>query len=392
MKIVFVDRRAAVSIWSLMNQVARGLIARGDEVIFCRLDDQRPVAPPPAPEGVDVVDVPVRRKRGMWDLFWQHKVFSAKFGDLLREWTPDVVHTHFCVPGIIARLIAHRRRTPVILSTQHETYGSMRPHYRWAVRHTERFVSSVVYVSWTVANSFGRAAHTWSIAEGNVAPRHLVVHNGVDLAEIDQIRNNAALSSPNKVVCIGRLVPVKGQRLLLQAMPRVLKACPDTRLVLIGSGPDEVALRSRASQLHIAERVDFKGWLSREESIHELATAAAVVVPSRRGQEGFGLVVAEAMACQTPVVASRIDVFEELLGCTTDAGWFFEEGDPGSLAETLIETLRSPAEAARRAANARRRVERRFTVDHMVANYLRLYDFLVGTKKERFSAGCHTSR
>jgi glycosyltransferase involved in cell wall biosynthesis len=98
-----------------------------------------------------------------------------------------------------------------------------------------------------------------------------------------------------------------------------------------------------------------------------------LVVPGT--QEGFGLVVAEAMALELPVVASRIPVFEEVLG-SDDTGYFFMPRDPRALAAAIRQVFSDPAEAARRAAAARCRVVERFSSRRMVESYLQLYDRL----------------
>jgi len=375
MKFVFTDRKGAQAIWGLVNHVAAALVARGDGVTFCRWDDGRQVEPPPVPAGVEVVDVAVPPKERIWHLVGQHRRFAEAFRPLLRRVRPDVVHTNFCVPGVAARVLAARQRVPVIVSTQHETYRSMYPHYRWSVRLTEPQATAVVYVSRAVARSFGRSAPLASEIRDGRLPRHVVIPNGIDVAGIAASCKNAGHREPYKLVCSGRLVDVKGQDVLIRAMPRVAGQFPAVRLLMIGTGPRETTLVQLASSLGVSDQVDFTGWLPHDHVLREVATAAVAVVPSD-AQEGFGLVVAEAMACQTPIVASRIPVFEELLTEDGRCGLFFKKKSPESLSETICRVLSLPEGAAERAARARLRVAERFSADRMVGDYLRLYDSL----------------
>ncbi|MEN8221009.1 MAG: glycosyltransferase family 4 protein [Pseudomonadota bacterium] len=153
----------------------------------------------------------------------------------------------------------------------------------------------------------------------------------------------------------------------------ILLHFPETKLVLIGAGRDEVALKRQVDNLGIADSVQFRGWLCSEETIKEMATAEVLVVPNT-GEEGFGLVVAEGMAANTPIVASRIQVFEEVLGADDSCGWFFDKNNPDSLADAICQVFAQSDEAAARVARASLRVQERFSVERMVGDYLRLYD------------------
>ena len=102
---------------------------------------------------------------------------------------------------------------------------------------------------------------------------------------------------------VGRLIPLKGVDLLLEAFARVIKANPDARLQIIGSGETEASLRELARTLDIAEAVEFTGWLSPAEVARALAASHVFVLPSLR--ECGGIVMLEAMALGLPVVATR---------------------------------------------------------------------------------------
>jgi len=374
MKYVFVDRLGAQAIWGLMNPVAAALVARGDEVTFCRFTDESQRAPLPVPEGVQVVDIRVPVKRFVWDLYRQHRAFTEPFRRLLRSQRPDLLHTHFCVPGSSARMVAYQENVPRVVATQHELYDSMVSHYRCAVRLTLRQADAVVYVSRAVARSFGSQAVPLAADPGQPPRRHAVIRNGVDIPRAEQVRQAAGPREPRKLVCVGRFIHCKGQHVLIRAMRAVADRFPDARLVLLGSGPREAALRRLADGLDLNGTVCFPGWLAHEDVLREAASAAAVIVPSMG--EGFGLAVAEAMACRTPLVASRIEVFQEILGDEGHAGLLYERRDPAALAEAIGQVLTQPEEAARRAARAYSRVRSCFSIDRMVADYLRLYDSL----------------
>lgn len=376
MKFVFTERKGATAIWSVINPIASALVTRGDEVVFCRMDDGNQRQPLDVPAGVAVRDVHVSPKRKFTDLYKQHQAFSRGFSLVLEDCRPDVVHTHFCIPGISARLAAHQKRIPLLVSTQHELFGSMHPHYRLGLRLTERYVKGMTYVSRTVADSFGRPAQVIENGSSNRSScAHAVIYNGVDIAKIDHICQAVPPREPRKLVCSGRMVPVKGQAVLIQAMPEILRRFADVRLVLIGTGSQEEGLKKQVTDLGLGSRVDFLGWRRHEEVITEVATAGASIMPNI-DEEGFGLVLAEAMACGTPIVASCIKVFEEVLGEKDGCGWFFNKGDAPALAEAVCQVFSNAEEAQRRAARAGERVREHFSIDRMVRDYLAFYDAL----------------
>lgn len=377
MRYVFIDRLGAQAIWNLVDQIALRLVARGDEVVYYRVDDGRQGVSCEIPDGIEVVDVRVPTKTRPWQLYHQQKVLGQAWGLWLAQARPDVVHTHFCVPGVVARVVARRVGVPTIVSTQHETSDSMYPQYRWAVRWTLRYADAVVYVSNTVAASFRRLAACGLRPSRGASPCHLVIRNGIDVPAIGLIGRSCEGRDPGRLVCVGRLVPGKGHENLLRAMRHLLELHPGVHLSVVGGGPLESRLRRLVARLGIDSAVRFTGAVPHQIALCEMATAGVVVVPST-GPEGFGLVVAEAMALQTPVVASCIPAHTEIFG---GANVRLCSPDPGSLATALAETLAVPEAALRRAQQAREWIEQHCSAERMASQYLRLYDTLASRRK-----------
>lgn len=158
----------------------------------------------------------------------------------------------------------------------------------------------------------------------------------------------------------------------MEAWPKVLERFPEATLCFPGEGPDGEQLKTRCQVLGISEAVEFPGWLSRDASLKRVSAASVMVVPST--QEGFGLVVAEAMALETPLVCSDIPVFREV---AADTACYFPVGNADALAEAIIRTLSYPKQAKELAAQASLRVAEHFDQRDMVAAYLQLYDDLL---------------
>ncbi|MGH7739382.1 MAG: glycosyltransferase family 4 protein [bacterium] len=373
MKFCFVDRSIGPAIWRIVTPVALRLIAEGHQVDFVRLNDGRELAGPIPTAHVNVVDISVPLKKNFYQLMWQQILFAKGFRKYLAYHKPDVVHTHFAVPSIVARWVAAKEGVPLIVSTQHEIYSSMSFHYRWGLRFTERYCSAVTYVSNTVASSFRRKAERLENTERGRKPIHVVIPNGVDVGAIREAIHAAVERAPARIVCAGRMVPVKGQFLLLRALKVITGDYPKAQVVLIGSGPMEKELRELVRTLGLESQVEFTGWLPQAEVLREMASASLVVVPSSKVQEGFGLVLAEAIVCQTPLLVSDIPIFHEVLDAFPGRGEFFPEGDVTGLAEALKKHLESDAEKKRLLPALTGAEEDKLSSEKMVDSYLTLY-------------------
>ncbi|MEE2679611.1 MAG: glycosyltransferase family 4 protein [Myxococcota bacterium] len=195
-----------------------------------------------------------------------------------------------------------------------------------------------------------RASATEISRDFGVRPERLrMVANGVDT---EFYRPDPSVQrNPNEILCIGRASdPNKGLPTLIEALAQL----PDhVRLTLVDDDhPDNVA-RTRARALGCADRVDLVGRVSNQELVAHYRRAALVVVPSR--YEGFGLPAAEAMACATPVVATRAGALPEVVE-TGGGGILVERDQPEALAKGIAHLLDQPEARARLGEAGRRGV------------------------------------
>ena len=161
-----------------------------------------------------------------------------------------------------------------------------------------------------------------------------VVPNGVDVKRIDEIP--CISKHPGLVLYVGRLVPSKAVDVLIRAFHLVTtrhRELRDKLVQIIGDGPARPELERLVEDLSLVTRVRFRGRLeSHEEVLRRIKEAELLVNPSTL--EGFGIVLAEAAACRTPVIVSDIPAFREVLQYTK-GGQFFPVGDALSLADAL---------------------------------------------------------
>ena len=187
-------------------------------------------------------------------------------------------------------------------------------------------------------------------------PRHLRIGGTADVP-------TAAFS--------GRLVPEKGTVWLLESFALALKQVPEARLLMLGGGPDLGRLKSLAQMLGIAGQVVFTGHLPRAESQRLLETAWVQVVPSLWA-EPFGLVAAEALMRQTPVIASDAGGPREIVdhGVT---GWVVPTGDHGALSGALTAALSDRKGSAALGRAGMKIAQRRYDEDKWIDAYLAIY-------------------
>ena len=140
-----------------------------------------------------------------------------------------------------------------------------------------------------------------------------------------------------RILFVGRLDARKGLDVLLRAFPSVLKALPDVRIAVVGSGPMEQSSRQTAEGLGISRSVDFLG-TARPEDLPRLYADCDVYCAPGLGGETLGIVLLEAMASGTPVVASRIPGYDETIRDGID-GILVPPSEPEALSSALVSIL-----------------------------------------------------
>lgn len=197
-----------------------------------------------------------------------------------------------------------------------------------------------------------------------------LVHNGVDLMEF---RPDPEAPRPNDtftVTQIGRLIGWKGQRVLLQAVPIVLRKFPRAQFVLVGDGPDRIALERFAAELGIGNQVRFPGMVA---DVRPLLAAADIIVLPSISPEPFGRTVIEAMAMEKPVIATAMGGPAEIITPLVD-GLLVKPDDPALLAEKIISLAENRDAARELGRRARKTVAARFDARRTVREVEGIYE------------------
>jgi phosphatidyl-myo-inositol alpha-mannosyltransferase len=170
------------------------------------------------------------------------------------------------------------------------------------------------------------------------------------------------------VVFAGRQEPRKGLQVLLRAWPSIHERT-GARLRIAGADPLAVRLLQRRLRVS-STAIDLLGFLSQDSLTHELASAKALVAPSLRG-ESFGMVLTRAYACATPVVASDIPGYREVL--TPEAAVGVPPDDPVALADAVVALLEDESRREALGAGARRIAEEKYAWSRIAERLVHVY-------------------
>jgi len=181
---------------------------------------------------------------------------------------------------------------------------------------------------------------------------------------------------------VGRMVEKKGLRYLLEAMPSIIRRCPDASLRIAGSGPLQSVFERMSRDMGLQDRVQFMGPVANTELPRLYRGAEVVVFPSvisaGGDREGFGLVLVEAMGCGCAVAASDLPAVRDILR-PWETGAVFPPADAGQLAVVVARLLLDPALRETLARNGRAFVREHFDWDLIAHRYKGLLDELLTT-------------
>ncbi len=210
------------------------------------------------------------------------------------------------------------------------------------------------------------------------------IPNGVDVSHFAGARPLPGFPRTGGTVgFVGRFgEPRKGMLVLLAALRTVARTWPDLRLLVVGHGDAAALLRAAGPAL--ASRIRMLGAVSDEGKAALLASVDVLCVPATGG-ESFGIVLTEAMAAGTPVVASDLDAFRLVLD-GGQAGVLVPVGSPVALSEALDDLLGDPERRAALAAAGRRRVAM-WDWPVVTRRVLQVYETAVAADPRRLASG-----
>lgn len=247
-----------------------------------------------------------------------------------RGWSPDLIDAHYFYPdGVAAALLAKWLAKPLMITAR----GSDINYWptQGAPRHQIRWAASKASICAAVSSSLAAAMVDIGIPEERI----VVLRNGVDLALFHPGQRDACRTKlgfvGSVILSVGNFVPVKAHHLAIEALSQI----PGASLILIGSGPEEYALRALCNRLGLQHRVRFVGVLTQQALREYYVAADALILASE--MEGWPNVLLESMACGTPVVSSAVGAAPEIV--SSEVGRLLFSRAPAALADAASELL-----------------------------------------------------
>jgi glycosyltransferase involved in cell wall biosynthesis len=208
-----------------------------------------------------------------------------------------------------------------------------------------------------------------SVAGQDVAEKVHVVHTGADLARFDRPAGSLPAAALH-LVCVARLSPVKGQRLLIEAVAALNREGTEVTASLAGDGSERADLEARSRDLGVERKVRFLGWVEHESLPQLYASAGAVCLPSMA--EGVPVVLMEAMAMGVPVIATDVGGVRELVE-DGSSGLLVAPGSASGLQDAVRQLATDPALRERLGSAGQRRVQRDWDLRTSVTAMARLF-------------------
>lgn len=378
-------------------QLAKALTEHGCRVdIYTRWFDRgRPqIDPVPDNPDVRVVRVPA----GPWEFVPKERIYhllpelASNMIEIIteRELGYDLFHGHYVDAGIVTLRVAEELGAPAFF-TAHSLGawkrermggdpGEMERQFNFEKRICEekRIFETVTAQTLTTEVQLKKVRELYGFRGENVE----VIEPGTDVHTYHPLPEGE--SDPDSglperyVLCLSRIDTNKGHDLLLRAFVRVAERSPDVHLVIGGGSPRprerERGLMKRIEgmirDLDLADRVILTGYVPDELMAPYYRGAEVFVLPSRF--EPFGMTATEAMACGTPVVASRLGGIRNVIESGTN-GMLVDPTDSGEMSEAVLELLSNPDKAREMGRRAVETVRDHLSWEAIAGRHLRFY-------------------
>ena len=308
---------------------------------------------------------------------------ANKLVQVSRQFSLDVIHSHYAIPHAAAAYFAGqilgasgKDRVPKIITTLHGTDVTLvgaDPSYSQTVAFCIDQSDGVTAVSKSL-----RAETIRELAVGadiRVIPNFLDCDHYHYAPDLD-LRARLTRDNPmtKLIIHVSNFRPVKRAKAVVDIF-RLIRARVPARLVLVGEGPELGSACQRARDLELGDAVEVLG--EQEQIVPILSIADLALLPS--ANEGFGLSALEAMACETPVVASRVGGLPEIIEHGV-SGFLHPPDDVEAMAESGVALLTDDSLYRRTVQAGRHVVQRKFCTDAIVPCYEDFYREVIERK------------
>ena len=312
--------------------------------------------------GLDVINVPIR---GDMD-----PAFALRIAGLVRRIRPSVVHVHSrggadSLGGPAARLVG----APTVLTRRVDTSDPLA-------------LGKLKYAAYRRVIGVSRCVMRQLKRQGVAESKLRLVYSAVDPSDCrpawsrDKFLSEFDLKPDDHTIgVVGELIPRKGHKYLLEALPRLRASVPGLRLLVFGDGPLQPRIAEQAAALDLESLVHFAGY--RTDLLDFLGHLHLVMHAATR--EGLGMGILEAQAAGVPVVGFRAGGVPEAVA-EGSTGLLVSPGDSDALANAAMQILWNPKRRRAMSTAARDWVVQEFGLERMVRGNLQVYDELLADR------------
>lgn len=214
-----------------------------------------------------------------------------------------------------------------------------------------------------------------------------IIYDGIDVnkfkpATVDDFRKKLRIEKDEKIILSsGRIVKQKGYHLIVQILPEILKEMK-VRLIIVGDGDYLQHLKDLVRKRNISNNVLFTGKVSEQDLIKYYNLADVFVFPTLR-VEAFGIVIAEAMSCGKPVVATKVGGIQTVVD-DSENGYLIEMNNLKELKERLMMVFSNEKLAKKLGNAARKKVVENFSLEKMIDDTIKVYEEVANENRRKF--------
>ncbi|HZE72617.1 MAG TPA: N-acetyl-alpha-D-glucosaminyl L-malate synthase BshA [Pyrinomonadaceae bacterium] len=303
---------------------------------------------------------------------------ATKMATVAEEENLDLLHVHYAIPHSISAILAReslkpQRRLPVI-TTLHGTditlVGADRsylPITRYGIAQSD----GVTAISHYLKDATKEIFHFNDI---EVIP-NFICQTDYQRHPVDELRRTLAPGGESLLVHVSNFRPVKRPVDCIEIFSRVLQRGIKARLVMVGDGSERTNVEHRARCLGISDKCSFVG--KQPKIVDYLSASDVLLLPSE--QESFGLAALEAMACEVPVIASRVGGIPEVVE-DGETGFLSAVGDVDKMAADAARLLTDPDLRMAMGQRARNSAVSRYRTDIVIPKYIDFYQRVLNNK------------
>ncbi len=285
----------------------------------------------------------------------------------LRKHDYDIIEGQAYSPLLSSVLMAKLKRTPVI-GTIHDVSSNYSDQWVQSSRMAnmaEKFFADLPYDKLITVSEMTRDSLINDF--GAKKERVTMIPNGVDISKIDSVADQE--KDEDTIIFVGRIIPHKHVDHLVEVVKRLKDDIPNIKLVIVGKGIEKENIIKQIKDDNLEDNVELLQDLSDENLIIQMKKANVLVLPSMR--EGFGMVLAEANACKTPVVAYSTG---GVLSVVIDNynGLLVEPMNVDLLTQKVKNVLTDRKLQERLAMQGRKRVIDKFNWDEITSEYIKV--------------------